>query len=186
MFLGKGEETLLILHSCARKVNPAVLLGMLCKTGGASIRLMCKCKQSGHQSCLKESSCISAMCFSFSKPYAYRDEADPEQSSLPDLRFAVPSQVSRRLAVCHNLCCWHFSSVHGCTLPLVQSRATSFVHMLFLSSACSCALHHCIQVVLSCLSSHMWSDIFCSSIISSQLSCKSNTVSCCSSAVTLT
>ncbi|NWS41281.1 ZDHC1 palmitoyltransferase, partial [Probosciger aterrimus] len=44
------------------------------------------------QSCLKESSCISAVCFSFSKLYAYRDEADPEQSSSPDLHFAVPSQ----------------------------------------------------------------------------------------------
>ncbi|KFQ44481.1 putative palmitoyltransferase ZDHHC1, partial [Nestor notabilis] len=44
------------------------------------------------QSCLKESCCISAVCFSFSKLYAYGNEADPEQSSSPDLHFAVSSQ----------------------------------------------------------------------------------------------
>ncbi|NXK81362.1 ZDHC1 palmitoyltransferase, partial [Amazona guildingii] len=31
----------------------------------------------------------------FSKLYAYRDEADPEQSSAPDLHFAVPSQLQK-------------------------------------------------------------------------------------------
>ncbi|NXK09849.1 ZDHC1 palmitoyltransferase, partial [Herpetotheres cachinnans] len=47
------------------------------------------------KSCLRESSCISAVCFSFSKLYVHSDEADPEQSSSPDLpslHFVVPSQ----------------------------------------------------------------------------------------------
>lgn len=134
MSLGKGEETLPILHSCARKVafqfcweccarQGMLWSGWCVSASKVGIRL---------QSCLKESSCISAVCFSFSKLYAYRDVANPEQSSSPDLptlHFAVPSRVSRRLAMRHNLCCWQFTRVHGCTLPLVQMGTTSFVHV---------------------------------------------------------
>ncbi|KFP19662.1 putative palmitoyltransferase ZDHHC1, partial [Egretta garzetta] len=42
---------------------------------------------------VKEASCTSAVCFSFSKLYVRDDEADPEQCSSPDLpslHFAVP------------------------------------------------------------------------------------------------
>ncbi|KFR02987.1 putative palmitoyltransferase ZDHHC1, partial [Nipponia nippon] len=48
---------------------------------------------------VKEASCISAVCFSFSKFYVHNDEADPEQSSSPDLpslHFAVPSQRQKK------------------------------------------------------------------------------------------
>ncbi|KAF1504808.1 putative palmitoyltransferase ZDHHC1, partial [Eudyptula minor] len=51
------------------------------------------------QSCLREASCISAVCFSFSKLYVRDDEADPQQSSSSDLlslHFAVPSQRQKK------------------------------------------------------------------------------------------
>ncbi|KFP60358.1 putative palmitoyltransferase ZDHHC1, partial [Cariama cristata] len=51
------------------------------------------------KSCLREASCISTLCFSFSKLYVHNDEADPEQSSSPDLpslHFAVPSQRQKK------------------------------------------------------------------------------------------
>lgn len=91
-----------------RKSYPAVLLGMLRKARDASGRadVYVPAKWAS-KSCLREASCISAVCFSFSKLYVHNDEADPEQSSSPDLpslRFAVPSQVSRRLAPYRNLC----------------------------------------------------------------------------------
>ncbi|KFO71397.1 putative palmitoyltransferase ZDHHC1, partial [Cuculus canorus] len=44
-------------------------------------------------------SCISAVCFSFSKLYAHNDEADPEQSTSPDvlsLYFEVASQQQKK------------------------------------------------------------------------------------------
>ncbi|NXX20188.1 ZDHC1 palmitoyltransferase, partial [Podargus strigoides] len=50
-------------------------------------------------SCLREASCISAVCFSFSKHSACNNEAEPEQSSSPDLpslHFAVPSQQQKK------------------------------------------------------------------------------------------
>ncbi|KFQ07937.1 putative palmitoyltransferase ZDHHC1, partial [Leptosomus discolor] len=55
--------------------------------------------EKGVKSCLRESSCISAMCFSFSKLYVHNDGADPEQSFSPDLpalHFAVPSQWQKK------------------------------------------------------------------------------------------
>lgn len=101
----------------------------------------------GVKSCLREASCVSAVCFSFSKLYVGNDEADPGQSSSPDLpslHFAVPSQVSRGLGTCHNLCSWRFPRLRGHSLTLAQPVATSFAHVLFLSSAClyrdGCAL----------------------------------------------
>lgn len=63
------------------------------------------------KSCLRESPCIFAVCFSFLKLYVHSDKADPEQSSSPDLpalQFAVPSQVSR-LATSRSF--WHCSNV---------------------------------------------------------------------------
>ncbi|KFQ37916.1 putative palmitoyltransferase ZDHHC1, partial [Mesitornis unicolor] len=48
---------------------------------------------------LRESSCTSAVCFSFSELYVRNDEAGPEQSSspgLPSLHFAVPSQRQKK------------------------------------------------------------------------------------------
>ncbi|KGL91858.1 putative palmitoyltransferase ZDHHC1, partial [Charadrius vociferus] len=48
---------------------------------------------------VKEASFTSAVCFSFSKLYVHNDEADPEQSSSPDLpslHFAVPPQQQKK------------------------------------------------------------------------------------------
>ncbi|KAF1537799.1 putative palmitoyltransferase ZDHHC1, partial [Eudyptes schlegeli] len=72
------------LESCPSQVRPGQVLVL---SGSTRVK-----------SCLREASCISAVCFSFSKLYVRDDEADPQQSSssdLPSLRFAVPSQVSR-------------------------------------------------------------------------------------------
>ncbi|NXL36757.1 ZDHC1 palmitoyltransferase, partial [Glaucidium brasilianum] len=76
-------------------------------------------------------SCISAVCFSFSKLYVRNDEADPEQSSSPDLpslHFAVPSQVSRRcllLTVHHGICPSLSLSFLLPFFPSVDSPATA-------------------------------------------------------------
>lgn len=139
----KGEETLHILHSCTEKVTLQFCWQCCTKQGMLQTGwCICASKVSiGVKSCLREVSCIYAVCFSFSELYVRNDEADPEQSSSPDLpalHFVVPSQVSRRLAAYHNLCCWQFTMVHGCTLTLVQTVIASFVHMTFLSSACLC------------------------------------------------
>ncbi|KFV97226.1 putative palmitoyltransferase ZDHHC1, partial [Fulmarus glacialis] len=56
------------------------------------------------KSCLREASCICAVCFSFSKLYVRNDEADSEQSSSPDLpslHFAVPSQRQKKRKKTH-------------------------------------------------------------------------------------
>ncbi|NXG36739.1 ZDHC1 palmitoyltransferase, partial [Dromaius novaehollandiae] len=47
----------------------------------------------------REASCISAIYFSFSRLYVHNDEADPEQSSSPDLlspQSAIPSQQQKK------------------------------------------------------------------------------------------
>ncbi|NWZ52196.1 ZDHC1 palmitoyltransferase, partial [Haliaeetus albicilla] len=82
------------LESCPSQVRPSQVLIELSVHFSKTASLACS-------SCLREVSCISAMCFSFSELYVRNDEADPEQSSSPDLpalHFVVPSQVSRRLA----------------------------------------------------------------------------------------
>ncbi|NXE26744.1 ZDHC1 palmitoyltransferase, partial [Ardeotis kori] len=82
--------------SCSSQVRPSQVLLVLSDHFSKTASLV-------HSTCLRESSCISAVCFSFSKLYVRNDEADPEQSSSPDLpslHFGVPAQVSRRLAMC--------------------------------------------------------------------------------------
>ncbi|NXV49825.1 ZDHC1 palmitoyltransferase, partial [Uria aalge] len=73
---------------CPSEVRPSQVLVVL------SVRFS-KPASLFRSSCLREASCIFAVCFSFSKLYVHNDEADPEQSSSPDppsFRFAVPSQ----------------------------------------------------------------------------------------------
>ncbi|KAF1592753.1 putative palmitoyltransferase ZDHHC1, partial [Eudyptes moseleyi] len=73
------------LESCPSQVRPGQVLVL---SGSTRVK-----------SCLREASCISAVCFSFSKLYVRDDEADPQQSSssdLPSLRFAVPSQRQKK------------------------------------------------------------------------------------------
>ncbi|NXY49400.1 ZDHC1 palmitoyltransferase, partial [Ceuthmochares aereus] len=106
-------------ESCPSQMRPSQVL-----------ILMCTCRQGGRQStsCLRESSCISAVCFSFSKLYVHNDEVDPEQSTSRDvlsLYFEVASQVSRRLAPHHNLSSWQFTKLHGCPLTLVPATAVA-------------------------------------------------------------
>ncbi|NXY78545.1 ZDHC1 palmitoyltransferase, partial [Glareola pratincola] len=75
-------------ESCPSEVRPSQVLVVLSVRFSKPASLVC----SG-------SICVPAVCFSFSKLYVHNDEADPEQSSSPDLpslRLAVPSQVSRR------------------------------------------------------------------------------------------
>ncbi|NXX59883.1 ZDHC1 palmitoyltransferase, partial [Scopus umbretta] len=71
------------LESCPSQVRPSQVLIVLFSP---FLKNSLTCLQS---------SCISAVYFSFSKLYVRNDEADPQQSSSPDLpslRFAVPSQ----------------------------------------------------------------------------------------------
>ncbi|NXF65794.1 ZDHC1 palmitoyltransferase, partial [Ciccaba nigrolineata] len=81
------------LESCPSQVRPSQEMlwsGWCLRTSKVGIRV---------KSCLREGSCISAVCFSFSKLYVRNDEADPEQSSSPDLpslHFAVPSQQQKK------------------------------------------------------------------------------------------
>ncbi|NWU56697.1 ZDHC1 palmitoyltransferase, partial [Dromas ardeola] len=74
-------------ESCPSEVRPSQVLVVLSVRFSKPASLVCS---------VKEASCISAVCFSFSKLYVHNDEADPEQSSSPDLpslRLAVPSQL---------------------------------------------------------------------------------------------
>ncbi|NWS72023.1 ZDHC1 palmitoyltransferase, partial [Crotophaga sulcirostris] len=51
------------------------------------------------KSCLRTSSCVSAVCFSLSKLYVHNDEADPERNTSPDLlslHFEVASQQQKK------------------------------------------------------------------------------------------
>ncbi|KAK1188682.1 ZDHC1 Palmitoyltransferase, partial [Pygoscelis papua] len=76
------------LESCPSQVRPGQVLVL---SGSTRVK-----------SCLREASCISAVCFSFSKLYVRDDEADPQQSSssdLPSLHVAVPSQGSLSLSL---------------------------------------------------------------------------------------
>ncbi|NXT49445.1 ZDHC1 palmitoyltransferase, partial [Pluvianellus socialis] len=69
---------------CPSQVRPSQVLAVLSRAPELSLR---------------EASCESAVCFSFSKLYVHSDEADPEQSSSPDLpslHFAVPSQQQKK------------------------------------------------------------------------------------------
>ncbi|NXE09220.1 ZDHC1 palmitoyltransferase, partial [Lophotis ruficrista] len=78
--------------SCSSQVRPSQVLVVLSDHFSKTASLV-------HSSCLRESSCISAVCFSFSKLYVRNDEADPEQSSSPDLpslHFGVPSQQQKK------------------------------------------------------------------------------------------
>ncbi|NXW07751.1 ZDHC1 palmitoyltransferase, partial [Fregetta grallaria] len=80
------------LESCPSQVRPSQVLVVLSVHFSKTASLVCS-------SCLREESCISAVCFSFSKLYVHNDEADPEQSSSPDLpslHFAVPSQQQKK------------------------------------------------------------------------------------------
>ncbi|KAK1200950.1 ZDHC1 Palmitoyltransferase, partial [Pygoscelis papua] len=73
------------LESCPSQVRPGQVLVL---SGSTRVK-----------SCLREASCISAVCFSFSKLYVRDDEADPQQSSssdLPSLHVAVPSQRQKK------------------------------------------------------------------------------------------
>ncbi|NXP27825.1 ZDHC1 palmitoyltransferase, partial [Scytalopus superciliaris] len=77
-------------ESCSSQVRPREV----------SVRLMCTCKERIRaKSCLKDSPCVSAVCFSFPKLYVHNKEGEPEQSSSPDpssLHFAVPSQQQKK------------------------------------------------------------------------------------------
>ncbi|NWQ89346.1 ZDHC1 palmitoyltransferase, partial [Burhinus bistriatus] len=76
-------------ESCPSQVRHSQVLAVL------SVRF----SKTASLSCLREASCISAVCFSVSKLYVHNDEADPEQSSSPDLpslHFAVPSQQQKK------------------------------------------------------------------------------------------
>ncbi|NXS71930.1 ZDHC1 palmitoyltransferase, partial [Pandion haliaetus] len=80
------------LESCPSQVRPSQVLVGLSVHFSKTASLVCS-------SCLREVSCISALCFSFSKLYVRNDEADPEQSSSPDLPslyLAVPSQQQKK------------------------------------------------------------------------------------------
>ncbi|KAF1615007.1 putative palmitoyltransferase ZDHHC1, partial [Eudyptes chrysolophus] len=98
------------LESCPSQVRPGQVLVL---SGSTRVK-----------SCLREASCISAVCFSFSKLYVRDDEADPQQSSssdLPSLRFAVPSQWISHVRV------------SGLVDVFVGLRALSLSPSLFLS-----------------------------------------------------
>ncbi|KFM02712.1 putative palmitoyltransferase ZDHHC1, partial [Aptenodytes forsteri] len=76
------------LESCPSQVTLAIQTLVFKKRNSQQVK-----------SCLREASCISAVCFSFSKLYVRDDEADPQQSSssdLPSLHFAVPSQRQKK------------------------------------------------------------------------------------------
>ncbi|NXR02908.1 ZDHC1 palmitoyltransferase, partial [Sagittarius serpentarius] len=79
------------LESCPSQGRPSQVLVVLSVRFSKTAALVCS---------IKEASCISAVCFSFSKLYVRNDEADPEQSSSPDLlpslHFAVPSQQQKK------------------------------------------------------------------------------------------
>ncbi|NXJ39206.1 ZDHC1 palmitoyltransferase, partial [Ciconia maguari] len=78
------------LESCPSQVRPSQVLVVLAVHFSKTASLV-------HS--VKEASCISSMCFSFSKLYVRSDEADPEQSSSPDLpslHFAVSSQRQKK------------------------------------------------------------------------------------------
>ncbi|NXE85208.1 ZDHC1 palmitoyltransferase, partial [Cochlearius cochlearius] len=123
------------LESCPSQVKPSQVLVVLSVRFSKTASLI-------HSSCLTEASCPSAVCFSFSKLYVRSDEADPEQSSSPDLpslHFVVPPQVSRRLAAHRNLCGRRVTRLHGFLLPFFPSvefpataAATSSSHSLHL------------------------------------------------------
>ncbi|NXL62896.1 ZDHC1 palmitoyltransferase, partial [Chordeiles acutipennis] len=84
------KEVIKQLESCPSQVRPSQVCLVF------SVRF----SQTASLWCLRETSRTSAVCFSFSQLYVRNDEADPEQSSSPDLpslHFAVPPQVSRRL-----------------------------------------------------------------------------------------
>ncbi|NXM01333.1 ZDHC1 palmitoyltransferase, partial [Tyrannus savana] len=72
-------------ESCSSQVRPSQVLVLL-----SGIRV---------QSCLRDSPCVSAVCFSIPKLYGHSRGGDPELSSSPDppaLRFAVPSQQQKK------------------------------------------------------------------------------------------
>ncbi|NWX03358.1 ZDHC1 palmitoyltransferase, partial [Caloenas nicobarica] len=76
------------LESCPSQVRPRKVTLQFCWECCVRIK-----------SCLRESPCIFAVCFSFLKPYVHSDKADPEQSSSPDLpalQFVVPSQQQKK------------------------------------------------------------------------------------------
>ncbi|NXT42707.1 ZDHC1 palmitoyltransferase, partial [Pelecanoides urinatrix] len=122
------------LESCPSEVRPSQVLVVLSVHFSKTASLV-------RSSRLREASGICAVCFSFSKLYVRNDEADSEQSSSPDLpslHFAVPSQVSRRLAAGHALssegACSLFSSFLLPFFPSVEfpamAAATSSSHSL--------------------------------------------------------
>ncbi|KFQ57006.1 putative palmitoyltransferase ZDHHC1, partial [Pelecanus crispus] len=78
------------LESCPSQVRPSQVLIVLSVHFSKTASLVCS---------VKEGPCISAVCFSFSKLYVRNDEAEPPQSSSPDLsslHFAVPSQQKKK------------------------------------------------------------------------------------------
>ncbi|NXC27287.1 ZDHC1 palmitoyltransferase, partial [Campylorhamphus procurvoides] len=77
-------------ESCSSQVRPSQVLVLLSVHFSKPASLICS---------LKDSPCVSAVCFSFPKLYVHNKEGDPEQSSSPDpasLQFVVPSQQQKK------------------------------------------------------------------------------------------
>ncbi|NXL50337.1 ZDHC1 palmitoyltransferase, partial [Podilymbus podiceps] len=84
------------LDSCPSQVRPSQVLVVLSVHFSKAASLGHRGKVKSH---LREATCISAVCFRFSKLRVLHDEADPEQISSPDLpslHFAVPSQRQKK------------------------------------------------------------------------------------------
>ncbi|NXC21315.1 ZDHC1 palmitoyltransferase, partial [Corythaeola cristata] len=83
------------LEPCPSQVRPSQVLVILSVPFLKTASLV----RSVKLSCPRESAGVSTVCFSFPKLYVHNDEADPEQSSSPDLpslHFAVPSQRQKK------------------------------------------------------------------------------------------
>ncbi|NWV10178.1 ZDHC1 palmitoyltransferase, partial [Ptilonorhynchus violaceus] len=81
-------------ESCSSQVRPSQVLILLSVISQKQPRLSAVIK-----SCLGESPCVSAVCFSFPKLYIHNKEGDPKQSSSPEplsLHSAAPSQQQKK------------------------------------------------------------------------------------------
>ncbi|NXE42358.1 ZDHC1 palmitoyltransferase, partial [Ptilorrhoa leucosticta] len=79
-------------ESCSSQVRPSQVLVLFSVHFSKTAPLF-------RSSCLRESPCVSAVCFSFPKLYVHNQEGDPKQSSSPEspsLHSVAPSQQQKK------------------------------------------------------------------------------------------